>query len=221
MALYLPYSFNQGNNVLGHYRAMSALATTSGIPAAASIWFSGIYGGPNLAVLLRVAMAVEVTTAKAVASPFDFSLYLFRGATGKASGASTVVMTLSGQQMRPSMANTQWASGANGEMRTIGGSLTAGIVAASGKVNSSSPIGGAVFNPIYSTTATGTATALPVGANVGAPAFQDLYALTPGVSHPPTLATNDGIEIQRITAGATTADISCLFLIEWAEVLNL
>lgn len=221
-SLYLPYIFNNGSNVLGHYRAMNAaLATTSGVPAAASIWFSGIYGGPNLAVITRFAMAVELTTAKAVASPFDFSLFLFRGATGKASGTGTVVMSLSGQQMRPNMASTQWANGANGEMRTIGGSLTAGCAAATGKTNSASPIGGAVFNPIYSTTATGTATALPVGANVGSPAFQDLYVLQPGVSHPPVLGTNDGLELQRITAGATSADISCLFLIEWAEVLNL
>jgi hypothetical protein len=222
MAIYLPYIFNNNNTVLGHYRAMNpALATTSGVPAANSIWWSGIYGGPNLAVITRFAMAVEVTTAKAVASPFDFAMYLFRGATGKASGTGTVVLTLGGQQMRPNMAPTQWSNGSNGEMRTIGGSLTAGIVAATGKANSSSPIGGAVFNPIYSTTATGTATALPVGANVGSPAFQDLYTLQPGVTHPITLGTNDGLEVQRITAGATTADISCLFLLEWAECLSL
>lgn len=218
MAQYLPYSFNQGNNVLGHYRTSTAVLSTTGIPAANGVWFSAIYGGPNLAAILRVTLACEQIVAKAVDSPYDFALFSFTGATGKASGASSVVSTLTNQQMRPNMAATQFASGTNGEMRGIGGSLT-NLTAATGKVNSGSALGSVAFASIYPSTATGTATASPVGASLGP--SQDLFVLQPGISHPLVLATNSGFEIQRITAGATGGDVGIIVTVEWAEVLNL
>ncbi len=218
-SLYLPYSFNQGNNVLGHYRASSGLQTTTGTVGAGGIVFSGCYGGPNLAAVLGVYIDIEITHAVTTAINFDFNLFSFRGATGKAAGTSSVVATLSGQQMRSNMANPLWSTGTNGEMRSLGGSLT-GLTAAGGKTNSGSPIGSVSFAAIANVDLTSTAVALVVGAMTAPAGLQPLYQLQPGISHPLTLGPNDGLEIQRITA-AGGQDLSYLVVVEWAEILQL
>lgn len=219
MAQYLPYSFNQNNNILGHYRMSSGLQTTTGTVGAAGIVFSAIYGGPNFAAVLGIWIGIEITHVVTTALPIDFNLFSFTGATGKAAGASSVTATISGQQMRPNMAPAQWATGNNGEFRSLGGSLT-GLTAATGKTNSGSPIGSCAFGTLYNSSATGTAGALAIGDAPLPGTMQPLFVCQPGLSHPLTLGTNSGFEIQRITA-AGGQDVSYLVVVEWAEVLNL
>lgn len=225
MAFNIPYKFNNGNTILGHYRIAHGLFTTSGSMGAGSsgIVWSGIFGGgngANYAVVTRLGIGVEVTTAITTAAAFNFQAFLFSGATGKAAGTSSVTATLSDCRVFPlGMTPTQWGQG-NGEMRGLGGSLTT-LTAATGKANQAQAFGQANFGALYDTSATGTAVLVSPGAalsGTGAQGFySDLFVLQPGVNHPIVLGSNQGIEIQHIAAPGATG-LSYSVLVEWAEV---
>jgi hypothetical protein len=220
MANYLPYIFNNGNNVLGHYRASTGLQTSTGQVAGNGIVFGGVWGGVNLAAILRVQIGIEIKTNVTTAQNFNFNLYSFRAATGKYTGTSaTHASSLQGAQMRTNMPSTQWLTGANGDFCSLGGSLT-GLTAAAGKSNSGSPIGSTTFGTLFNSSSTGTAVLITAGAAVAPAGPADLFSLQPGISHPLILTPNDGIEIQQITAtGAGT--LNYIVVVEWAEILNL
>jgi|ERR1051326_2906164 hypothetical protein len=218
--LYLPYIFNNNTQVLGHYRCSTGSQTTSGAVGANGIIFGAVYGGPNIAVLLRLSLAVKVGTAGTVAQAIDFNLFSFTGAGGKYTGSSATHITgLGNAQMRPNMQSSQWFSGSNGDICSLGGSLTT-LVAASGRTNSTNPIGSAAFGSLYNSSATGTATLITPGAALS-PQNADLYTLQPGISHPLCLGINSGVEIQQIAASANSLILAYIVTMEWAEVANL
>lgn len=220
--LYLPYIFNNNTTVLGHYRASTSFQTTSGAVGAGTsgVIFGAIYGGPNLAAILNVNLQIEVGTAGTVAQKLDYNLFAFRGASSKYTGSSaTHVAGLLNAAMRPNMQSSQWLNGTNGDICSLGGSLTS-LTTATGKANSTQPIGTASFGSLFNSSATGTATLITPGAAL-TPMNSDLFSLRPGISHPLVLGTNDGLEIQQVTASGNSLILAYAVTMEWAEVVNL
>jgi hypothetical protein len=215
-----PLDYAHLGQLLGHYRAISmsgacTLSSAGGILA--SLRWLDTNAVPRFLVLLRLGVQIEILGAITTAAPFDVASYIFRGATGNASGSGSTTLTLTGnnQKARLGMASSILGSG-GGELRTIGTSTT--LSAAAGKTNDTAPFGFAAY---------GTQVAPNVGAtaNVTAPlaaqvlVMQDLYKLESIYSHPIVLASNEGIEIQQVTAAPGTGSWKYAFLWEWAEVV--
>lgn len=219
-----PLDYAHLGQLFGHYRVVTKSGATNSIGAGtsgilASFCWSDIAGVsvPRYAVLLRLGVIAEITAAITTAAPIDLQAFVFRGATGKASGSGSSTATLTGNnnKIRGTMSTSIMAAGVNSEIRTLG--TTTALTAAAGKANDSNPFGVAMF---------GTQIAPNVGAtaNVTAPiaavvfGMQDLYKLESQYSHPIVLANNEGIEIQTITAGPASGGVQYAFLWEWAEV---
>ena len=96
-----PLDYSGFGSVLGHYRAIAVASGVNGLTAAQII--QSIRWNPPVAqfkVLTRYAALLEVLTAITTACVFDLQAFVFRGATGNASGTGSTTLTFGGNNQK-------------------------------------------------------------------------------------------------------------------------
>lgn len=212
-----PLEHNFSGNLRGHYRA----AVASGASVSVGAGSSGILANfmpptatSALFVVTRIQVQMEVLTAVTTATPYDFQAFHYSGGTAVSAGTGSTTGTP--VKMRASMAASLIQNATtSGEIRAIG--TGTGLTAATGKTNDTSPFAAACGQILTNVSATGTAVLVTAGNALPAPI--DLYKCDIAAGeHPLVLSGGEGIEIQTITATATSGTVKFLFNFVWAEV---
>lgn len=192
------YAF-QGR-VLGHYRVGAPTGLfTAPLSAAAAVFSFRWTDSSSFAVLERITVGYDMTTAFAAAQVVDLDCIIQRGFTSSDTGGTVLLPSSANagtNRVRASMSQSTI-----GDLRI---SATTALGAGT-KTADSNPFGAA---PMINTNTSGSGQA-----NI------DLYKLDTFGQHPIVFTTNEGFNVRNVTAWAGVASVGKYFVtVDWAEV---
>ena len=200
--------------VLGHYAVAQTsgaiAATPTALDAHASIRWSPTISNTYL-VLTRLKVGWSVISAVTTAVRMAYQASIVRGFTVDFTTASTAINMATvpnTNAMRKTMATSQM--GANGPRI-----CTTAVMTGQTYTLDNAPFALQVWEPLHSSTATGTAVALQAGA---AGEMKTVYEWLGQGSHPVVLSANEGVVVQLVHTGIATGTYSLYTQWEWAEV---
>ena len=210
----LPYKFANNSIVLGHYKTAQVSGAIAATPTALDDW-ARVRWVPSQAgaklVLCRLRAGLSVSGAITTAIQFTLDAIIARGYSVDHDTACTKLnLAGGGGRMQASMPPSQMGSSGPGIATTA---------PCTGETASLDSEAFAIedFPLITAVTATGTAIALPVGAQSG---MKDLYRWSSGGEHPPVLSSSEGILVRCRLTGHATGTLALRVIWEWAEVIN-
>jgi hypothetical protein len=182
------------NEVTGAYRWTAISGTIAAATSAGGTLFTWKYGGTGVAVLRRIDVGLQVTTAYTQGS-LRISSYFVRTAFTQGSTGGTVVLL----------------TGNIGKKRTSHPTTTvSAVICASSSVITGDTATGEDTSPFGSTLYT-----LPAAIGVVAP--QTLYQDDP-TDHPLVFAQNEGFRIKNDTTFAATGVSTLVVMVEYDEM---
>ena len=210
----LPYKFSNGATVLGQYKIAQVSGAIAATPTALDDWARIRWNPSNgnaKCVLLGLYAGWSVSGAITTAIQFTLDAIIARSYSVDHDTAITnVSMVGNAGKMHANMGAS--LMGATGP-----GICTTAPMTGETATLDAAPFAIQDYPMIQAVTATGTAIALPVGAQSG---IKPLYVWDGLGDHPPTLGTLEGILVRCRLTGHATGTIALRVIWSWAEVIN-
>jgi hypothetical protein len=211
----LPWKFNNGSIVLGHYKIAQVSGAIAATPTALDDW-ARIRWNPSTSgaklVLCRLRCGLSVSGAITTLIQFTLDAIIARSYTVDHDTAITNI----------SMAGNTGKMQSDTMASSLMGTTGPGICTTAPMTGETATLDGAPFAIedfplIEAVTATGTAIAGPVGAQSG---MKDLYKWDALGEHPPVLSAAEGILVRCRLTGHASGTLALRTIWEWAEVIN-